>query len=75
MFCHKSRLPRRIEKALNDYKQLRLRGCLRISCNQCKHLVRIDTRRSTCENERLMKILLPKYRKQVDEIWQQTKEV
>lgn len=72
VFCHKNRLPRRIEEALNDYRQLRLYGCLKISCKRCKHLTRTDAHRSTCENERLMKILLPKYKKQVDEIWRQT---
>ena len=58
----------RIRNALKEYKELCEYGCLKISCGKCQYLVRLDKYRSTCERERLVKILLPKYEKQVDEI-------
>lgn len=69
----KNKLPRHIETALADYKQLRLYGCMKISCEKCNYFVQVDKHHSTCENERLMNILLPKYKKEVDEIWRETK--
>ena len=58
----------RIRKALKNYKELCEYGCLKISCGECKYLVQIDKHLFTCEREKILKILLPKYRKQVDEI-------
>lgn len=72
MLFHLKKKPKRIQQALNDYKKLRQYGCFKISCIHCEHLVCDNEYNHTCELERLMKILLPKYSKEVLEINAQT---
>lgn len=68
MIFRKRKFPRRIEKALAEYKKLMANGCLKTSCEQCCHLIQVDEHHWTCERERLMKILLPKYKEEINKI-------
>lgn len=58
----------RIKKALQEFKALKDYGCFVIPCTSCKYFIRVNEHWWTCERERLMNILMPKYRKQVDDI-------
>ena len=62
-----------VEKALKEYMDLRIYGCFKISCKNCKYLTKVNEHLYTCKREQLMKILLPKYKQEVKRIDDLTK--
>ena len=68
LFKKEEKLPKQVEQALQEYKDLCLEGCLVISCQKCRHFRKLDSGMYTCKRERLAKFLVPYYRKEMDKI-------
>lgn len=64
----KDKLPKSIEVALQEYRELCLEGCLIIPCKKCRHLIQINEHLYTCKRQRLMDVLWTNYRQEVEEI-------
>ena len=68
------KLPRSIEVALEEYRKLRLEGCLFIPCEKCRHLMELDEHHYTCKRIQLMKVLMPEYIEEVRKIDDETRK-
>lgn len=75
MFALFTKPPRKVRMALQEYRELRLYGCLGISCENCKYFRKINEHLATCKRENLMKILWPKYKDEVNKIDSETSDV
>lgn len=63
-----NKLPHKVEVALQDYRTLRLEGCLIIPCKKCRHLIKLNDHRYTCKRIQLMRVLWPDYKQEVYKI-------
>ena len=64
----KDKLPKSIEFALQQYRELCLEGCLIIPCKKCGRLTQINDHLYTCKRIQLMNVLWPKYKEEVEKI-------